>query len=205
MRGAAPDYAPRMMDLRTVTLDETHNLLTGALPAALRPDATTFDALWALHPETFHEIVMHGRKVKTPRWQQAYGADYRYTGNVNRALPVTPLMEPWLAWARAEIEPRLNGLLFNWYDGGAGHYIGKHRDSDINRVEGTPIVTISFGEARVFRMRPWRGQGFTDVAAVDGGVIVMPWATNRAFTHEVPAPRGARGRRISLTLRAFHG
>lgn len=24
---------------------------------------------------------MHGRKVKTPRWQQAYGADYRYTGN----------------------------------------------------------------------------------------------------------------------------
>ena len=64
---------------------------------------------------------------------------------------------------QAEIEPRLNGLLLNWYDGGVGHYIGKHRDSDVNRVEGTAIVTLSFGEARVFRVRRWRGQGFLDV------------------------------------------
>jgi alkylated DNA repair dioxygenase AlkB len=193
-----------MVALRTVPLDGAHHLLTGALPAELVPDAPAFDALWALHPDAFHEIVMHGRKVRTPRWQQAYGADYTYTGNVNRALPLTSAMEPWLAWARAEIEPRLDGLLFNWYDGRSGHYIGKHRDSDVNRVEGTPIVTLSFGEARVFRVRPWRGEGFVDVPATHGGVIVMPWATNRAFTHEVPAPRSATGRRISVTLRAFH-
>jgi alkylated DNA repair dioxygenase AlkB len=194
-----------MLQLDTTALDAAHHLLTGALPAALVPDDAAFEALWALHPAAFHEIVMRGRKVHTPRWQQAYGTDYTYTGNVNRALPVTATMAPWLAWARAEIEPRLNGLLLNWYDGSAGHYIGKHRDSDVNRVEGTPIVTLSFGEARVFRVRPWRGQGFVDVPVVHGSVIVMPWATNLAFTHEVPATRGARGRRISLTLRAFHG
>jgi alkylated DNA repair dioxygenase AlkB len=193
-----------MVALRTLPLDGGHHLLTGVLPAELWPDAPAFDALWALHPDTFHEIVMHGRKVRTPRWQQAYGADYAYTGNVNRALPLAPAMEPWLAWARAEIDARLNGLLFNWYDGTAGHYIGKHRDSEVNRVEGTPIVTVSLGEERVFRVRPWRGDGFVDVPATHGGVIVMPWATNRAFTHEVPAPRGASGRRISVTLRAFH-
>jgi alkylated DNA repair dioxygenase AlkB len=190
--------------LRTLPLAGPCHVLVGDLPSTLIPDEAGFEALWALHPADFHEIVMHGRKVRTPRWQQAYGADYHYTGSTNRALPLTDAMTPWLAWAREAFEPRLNGLLFNWYDGTEGHYIGKHRDSDVNRIEGTPIVTISFGEERAFRLRPWRGQGFLDVPAKDGSVIVIPWDTNRAYTHEVPAPRSARGRRISLTLRAFH-
>ncbi len=193
-----------MIPLRPVVLAEPHRVLVGELPPALVPDARGFDALWALHPDAFHEIMMHGRKVRTPRWQQAYGADYHYTGNVNRALPLTPEMERWLAWARESLDPRLNGLLFNWYDGPLGHYIGKHRDSEINRVEGSPIVTLSFGEERAFRLRPWRGSGFVDVPVKNGAVLVIPWDTNRAYTHEVPAPRGARGRRISVTIRAFH-
>jgi alkylated DNA repair dioxygenase AlkB len=193
-----------VIPLRAITLDAEHHVLVGELPGELVPDAAGFEALWSLHPTDFHEIVMHGRKVRTPRWQQAYGADYHYTGNTNRALPPTPEMERFLAWAQKAINPRLNGLLFNWYDGAAGHYIGKHRDSEVNRIEGTPIVTISFGEGRPFRLRRWRGEGFVDVPAENGGVIVIPWATNRAYTHEVPARRGARGRRISVTIRAFH-
>lgn len=193
-----------MAAFRTLALDAAHSIQLGELPPALVPDAAGFAALWASHPAEFHEIKMHGRPVRTPRWQQAYGADYRYTGNTNRALPPTPPMEAWLAWARAAVDPRLNGLLLNWYDGAADHYIGKHRDSDINRVEGSPIVTLSFGDERSFRLRPWRGAGFIDVPATDGGVIIVPWATNRAYAHEVPATRAARGRRISVTLRAFH-
>lgn len=189
--------------LRSVALDGTHVLQVGELPAALVPDRDGLDALWSLHPAEFHEIAIHGKRVKTPRWQQAYGADYHYTGRVNAALPLVPPMDLWLAWARERFDARLNGLLLNWYDGRADHYIGKHRDSDKHRIEGTPIVTLSFGEERAFRMRPWRGQGFVDVPAVNGGVIVIPWATNRAFTHEVPPAAAAKGRRVSVTIRAF--
>jgi hypothetical protein len=53
-----------MLALQTIALDEAHSLFTGALPTPLVPDATAFDELWALHPDTFHEIVMHGRKVR---------------------------------------------------------------------------------------------------------------------------------------------
>jgi alkylated DNA repair dioxygenase AlkB len=193
-----------MTELRRIALDDAHAMLVGTLPASLVPDQAGFAALWSIHPQEFHEIKMHGRPVKTPRWQQAYGADYRYTGNVNRALPLVPPMPEWLAWARERFDPRLDGILLNWYDGTAGHYIGKHRDSDINRVEGSPIVTLSFGEARMFRMRPWRAEGFVDVPATNGSVIVIPWETNRAFTHEVPASKKALGQRISVTIRAFH-
>lgn len=191
-------------DLRSIALDDTHTVFVGTLPPSLVLDAVGFAALWSTHPSDFHEIKMHGRPVRTPRWQQAYGADYRYTGNTNRALAITPLMMTWLAWSRERFDPQLNGLLLNWYDGAAGHYIGRHRDSEINRVEGSPIVTLSFGEERSFRMRPWRAPGFMDVPATNGSVIMIPWETNRAFTHEVPPSKKTQGRRISVTLRAFH-
>ena len=72
-------------------------------------------------------------------------------------------------------------------------------------VVGAPIVTISFGETRRFRLRPPKGQsGLLDFEAADGAVFVMPYDTNLAWTHEVPKEAKRRGRRISITLRAFH-
>jgi alkylated DNA repair dioxygenase AlkB len=186
----------------TVALGPEHHILLGRLPPALVPDPALFDALWALHPEDKHLIQIHGREVETPRWQQAYGADYHYTGTTNRALPLTAEMEPFLAWAR-ERDERMNGLLFNWYDGREGHYIGAHRDSEVGRHPGSDIVTISLGEARTFRMRPWKGKGFVDFPVPHGSVLVIPWETNRAWTHEVPPSRRAVGQRISITVRAF--
>lgn len=178
----------------------------GQLPDALMPDSAAFESLWQLHPAEFHEILMHGRLVKTPRWQQAFGVDYHYTGKVNEALPVPSLLEPCLHWARENVDDALNGLLLNWYDGQRGHYIGRHRDSIQNMIPGTPIVTISLGEERIFRLRPWPTKLEAtpiDFPARNGTVFVMPWETNRAFTHEVPASTRRTGRRISVTLRGF--
>jgi alkylated DNA repair dioxygenase AlkB len=187
-------------------LDDEATFCVGQIPPELRLDAARFDELWAIHPPDFHEIKMHGKLVKTPRWQQAYGADYHYTGTTNRALPVPALLEPVHAWARAQIDERLNGLLLNWYDAEHAQYIGKHRDSIANMVTGAPIVTMSFGAERVFRLRPWRKDvpaEIRDFAATDGSVFVMPWETNRSWTHEVPHNARSEGRRISITLRAF--
>lgn len=188
----------------------THDLgggvefLTGALPAHLVWDGATFEAVWALHPQDKHVIHMPGGPVETPRWQQAYGADYRYTGRVNTALPVPDLLVPLREWARENVDARLNGLLLNWYDG-PGHYIGPHNDDDRDLTAGTPIVTVSFGETRVFRLT--RGKGAdketADFPAVNGAVFVLPYATNRAWKHSVPKSAKYTGRRISVTLRAF--
>lgn len=193
-----------MLALEKHMPDDNHAFFVGALPAELRLDAATFEALWALHPDSFHEIKMHGKLVKTPRWQQAYGADYKYTGNVNRALPIPPTLAPLHAWCRTQIDERLNGLLLNWYDPEREQYIGKHRDSTADMIEGAPIVTVSYGGERAFRLRPWKAEGFRDFSATDGAVFVLPYATNLAFTHEVPHSASSRGRRISITLRAFH-
>ena len=97
----------------------------------------------------------------------------------------------------------MNGVLFNWYDGSLDHYIGAHRDSTTNMHEGAPIVTVSLGQVRVFRLRPWKGKGFRDFDALDGMVFVMPYSTNKAWTHDVPKAKRFQDRRISITFRAF--
>jgi hypothetical protein len=53
----------------------------------LVPSPDTLRKIWELHPAEFPEITIHGRLVRIPRWQQAYGRDYRFSGRVNRALP----------------------------------------------------------------------------------------------------------------------
>jgi len=94
-------------------------------------------------------------------------------------------------------------LLLNWYDAERGHYIGAHRDSREDLVVGAPIVTISVGAKRTFRLRLPKQQGFIDFDASHGTVFVMPWQTNLRVKHEVPHSARAKGRRISITARAF--
>lgn len=187
----------------TERLDDEHVLFVGELPAELVPDEEGFERLWEMHPNEYQEIHLHGRQVRTPRWMRAYGADYHFSGQVSEAAPVPEEFEPIHDWVRATVDPRLNGFLVIWYDAALGHYIGKHRDSTRNMIEGAPIITISLGAERVFRMRPWKGSGFRDFPTTPGRVFVMPYDTNLAWTHEVPKRASDEGRRISLTLRAF--
>jgi len=185
-------------------LGEGFQFITALLPANHIGNAATTDALWQLHPAEKHRIMMIGREVETPRFQQAFGADYQYTGRTNRALPVPPLLAPLLAWVHESIDQRLNGLLLNWYDG-PEHYIGPHHDSTKNMIEGAPIVTLSFGETRIFRLSRGKGaaQQVKDFPASHGTVIVMPYQTNLVWKHAVPKSARYTGRRISVTLRVF--
>jgi alkylated DNA repair dioxygenase AlkB len=185
------------------SLDESHRLFVGRLPTEVFPDPTAFESLWDLHPDDYHVVKMHGRPVKTPRWQQAYGADYHYTGRTNTALPVPAILEPLHHWARQAIDDRLNGFLLNWYDGALGHYIGPHHDSTKNMVTGAPIVTVSLGEQRIFRLTHPKLKVKRDFLADAGAVSIMPYDTNLAWKHSVPRLARHRSRRISITLRAF--
>ena len=177
--------------------------VTCRLPVDLnREGRERFEDLWGLHPAVFYEMRQPGTglTIPVPRWQQAYGRDYRYSGNVNRALPIPPMLELYLAWVRSAFDARLNGLLLNWYD---AELARPHRDSIAGLVEGTPIVTISLGAARMFRLSPAKGKGFVDFEAAHGTVLVVPWETNRHLKHAVPHRATDTGRRISVTARAF--
>jgi alkylated DNA repair dioxygenase AlkB len=186
------------------TVFSGYEFFSGRLPAALAETTKIdFQGLWVLHPPHSNEIFMHSRMVPIPRWQQAYGRDYQFSGTVSQALPIPDVLAPFLTWVRDAIDQRLNGLLLNWYEAARGHYIGAHRDSRQGLVVGSPIVTISIGDRRAFRLRHPKEHGFIDFEATHGAVFVMPWETNLNIKHEVPKSAKANGRRISITARAF--
>lgn len=162
-----------------------------------------FTEIWNQHPEDYHKINMYGKEIPTPRWQQAYGKNYSYTGSRNNALAIPNNLKLFLEWSQMNIDNRLNGLLLNWYDGQKGHYIGAHRDDTRDLFEDSPIVTISLGQERIFRMRRYKQKDFKDITFRNGEVIVVPWDTNLEWTHEIPNFKKYDGKRISITLRAY--
>ena len=187
-----------------LAVDGQHGVWISRLPTQLRWCPAQFDAFWEAHPQGFHEVRMFGRLVAVPRWSEAYGQDYRYSGTLHRASPLPDMLTPLLSWSKMKVDGRLNGVLVNWYDGSLGHKMGAHRDDEKELVAGAPIITISFGEARTFRLRRWKGRDRHNIEVADNSVLVLPYATNIAFTHEVPASKQGIGRRISVTLRAFN-
>lgn len=183
-------------------LDDRHQFWWGMLPEA-ELSQLNFEEIWNLHPEEYHTVTIHGKDILTPRWQCAYGKSYHFSGNVYKALPVPKQLHAVHKWCQENIFLQLNGLLLNWYDGSKKHYIGKHRDSTSNMIFDAPIVTISLGEERIFRMRPYGGKGKMDFSAPHGRVFVLPYNTNKKYTHEVPHFQRNQGRRLSITLRGF--
>ncbi len=186
-----------------IKFNSGHGIYRYRLPDELLARDAAFNNLWMLHPDEFPSIFIHGRHVALPRWQQAYGRSYFFSGKKNRAKSVPEVLKPYLSWAQQLFDRRYNGMLLNWYDGQAGHYIGAHCDSTKGLVTGSSIIMISLGGSRVMRFRHVRERGFTDIAIENGDVIIMPLSTNQHYKHEVPRFKRHQDKRISITLRCF--
>ena len=186
-----------------IKFDLKHGVLRHRLPCDLISDKDVFNRLWALHPLDFPSIFLHGRNVSLPRWQQAYGRSYLFSGQYSKAKPMPEILLPYLNWAREKVDQRLNGLLLNWYDGQVGHYIGAHRDSTRGLVADGLITMISLGGSRIMRFRPVNQSGYIDLEIDNGDVIILPMSTNSNYKHEVPRFKRHQDKRISITLRCF--
>ena len=186
-----------------IAFDSDHGIWQQRLPQNLCDITDNFDLLWQLHPNEFPTIFLHGRQVKLPRWQQAYGHDYHFSGKSSKAKKTPKILQPYLDWAVDEIDSKFNGILLNWYDATLGHYIGAHRDSHSGLVNDSKIVMMSLGESRMTRFRPVAGSGYRDIEVNNGDVLIMPLSTNQHYKHEIPKFKRYQGKRISITLRCF--
>ena len=190
--------------MEKVQLGDGCEIWVGTVKEELCPSEDQFEQLWALHPDEHSEIVIHGKKVKVPRWDQAFEKDYPFSNQIAKAASAPESLIGYLRWAQEVVDPRTNGLFVNWHDGAQSHYHGKHRDSVNGLVQGTSIITVSLGEERVFRLRSYpSGNPKHDFVMTSGSFIVIPWETNQNWTHEIPKFARYKGRRISVTMRAF--
>eukprot|EP00041_Stephanoeca_diplocostata_P020634 m.464895 g.464895 ORF g.464895 m.464895 type:complete len:690 (-) comp21625_c0_seq3:270-2339(-) len=182
-----------------------------------------FQQHWDLHPSTVATIVLAGKVCNEARWKRAYGQSYFYAGawSEARAFAEYPVLPQMLNVVRNSICPRANSALVNWYD--TEHSIGAHADDESNLCDGCPVVSISWGFHRTFRLRPINpkeGCHVTqsqrkslDLSLGDGDLVIMGGALQKTHKHEVcrlPADVAAhaaalpfKGRRINVTFRAM--
>lgn len=180
-----------------------------SIPADLQVDTDLFEHLWSLHPHELGEVKIFGKITKTPRWQQSYGRDYKFSGMNHHALPIEdPYLIKLLEWVKKDSGIEYNQVLINWYQDG-NHYIGKHSDDERDLVSGDPIYSFSFGQERDFRITNKPKSEFQispiKIKLPSNSLIIMGGDMQKHYHHEVPkrALSTCPLRRINITVRHF--
>lgn len=180
----------------------------GYLPTALTT-MYNFDDLWRLHPEEYGLVSYMGKMVRTPRWQQTYLKNYFFTGFDHKALPLPEQFQPFLNWANtiASESISFNQVLINFYENGK-HYIGRHSDDERQLVKFSPVLSVSLGQERIFRVRDKITKKIVmDIPMPSDTYLMMCGKMQKKYLHEVPKVSGKKGdemgKRINITFRVF--
>lgn len=178
------------------------------LPCTLK-ETYNFDELWRIHPEEYGQVSYMGKVVRTPRWQQTYLKDYFFSGCLHRALPLPQQLKPFFEWANTIVPNtmRFNQVLVNWYANGK-HYIGPHSDDERELVNYSPVLSVSLGQERIFRIRDKATKEIVvDIPMQSDTYVMMCGNIQKKYLHEVPKVSGKKGdemdRRINITFRVF--
>ena len=180
----------------------------GYIPKYLQLNDNQYETLWNMHPVKQNKVLIYNKLVKVPRWQQAYGKNYSFTGNTVIAKPLTEQLKKYIDWAnKNELENgrtgELNGILINWYQDG-NHYIGWHSDDERQLNKNSPIYTISFGAKRTFKIREkYNKKNVTNFELENNNFFIMGGNFQKYFQHQIPKRKKCSNTRISITIRSF--
>lgn len=131
---------------------------------------------------------------------------YRYVDRHPEGAPWPPIPEGALAIWRALVGPERmpDCCLVNLYDAGAR--MGLHRDAD-EADFSWPVLSVSLGDAAVFRMGGPARTGPTQSVVLESGDVVLMGGAARLAYHGIDRIRAGSstllpdGGRINLTLR----
>ena len=105
-------------------------------------------------------------------------------------------------------DTRFNYAIVNFYRDGKD-YVAAHCDDEVEIEQTRPIVTVSYGEARTFRIRDKTNKKIVlDLKTGSGTVIAMYGENFQAhFTHEIAKQSAnvVRSPRMSVTFRCVKG
>lgn len=197
------------MELEEKRINISNNiwLEKGIIP--IKIDDTEYNELWNLHPKERREINFFNKTYKLPRWNQAYGVDYKFSGIIEKAKPITEQLQKYLDWANNnEIQHKrngnLNGILINWYKNGED-YISWHSDNETELDPNSPIYTISLGSTRTFKIREKENHlNVTNFELNHNDFLIMGGKDfQKKYQHHLPKRKKCVDSRISITIRKF--
>lgn len=172
------------------------------------------EALSGYKPQIRHTVKMMGKDVQIPRYQQAFGKSYTYTGNTSQSIPFIPILDTLkkdivdqMKQVLPDLDPTLfdyNMALVNWYEDGT-QYIGPHSDDTKQLVKDSTIGSITIGASRDFVLTPKKGIDGKSVkiSLDDGDFVIMGGKCQDTHLHSVPKRLKCKSERINITFRVF--
>ena len=183
---------------------------TGFLPddISLQTD-DDFAELWDMRPGFRNKINIFGKVHDMPREQQVYGlSQYTYSGTTFDTKEVPPIIQRYIDWANNYHQhgnSTYNMVLINWYHNGNDN-IGWHTDNEKEIIPGTDVMTISFGQSRMFKVKHNTDKELArNFPTQHNGYIIMGGDFQNEFKHSIPktTKKTSQSPRISITFRCF--
>lgn len=190
-----------MHKIRTMEITNVSWIEHFDIPKELIQD-DLFSVIWEIRPQQVNTIIVYGKSYSTPRLQQAYGMDYKFSGTTFASLPIPECIQPVMDFMCKKYNTNFNGVLINWYRDG-NDYISHHSDNEKQLVKQSPIVTISLGESRDFVLKHKTNKTTTKYTLKHNSILVMGGLCQEIYTHSVPKRKNVTKPRISITLRHF--
>ncbi len=172
---------------------------TYQLPKKLQFTEEDFQFLMSEKPKEKHKIKIFGKEVNIPRFQQAYGRSYKYSGTIAEAKPIPKIFEKLIAYLNKQYNRKFNMILINWYMNGED-YISMHSDNEKEIVNNSPIVSISLGDTRTFILQNNETREKKKYELKNNNVIVMGGTCQKTHKHGINKEKN-KGVRINLTVR----
>ncbi|CAF1079062.1 unnamed protein product [Didymodactylos carnosus] len=131
---------------------------------------------------------------------------YRYEASKDAEYPQVKQWTPVLQRLRnillEKTGQRCNHLVVNQYRNNNDH-IGYHVDKTRDFVQNASVLTLSFGEKRLFRLKNIRTKEIQELRLDSGSLFVLGPKTNSEWKHSIIKSGKLCGRRVSLTYRTI--
>lgn len=184
---------------QTIMADERGALLY--LPQAFKDlDPEKVDCAITWRQDVFK---IYGRDVNLPRltaWYGEPGANYSYSGILNRAQPWSPMLSAVRDRIQTLTGQKFNAVLCNRYRDGSQHQ-GYHADDEPELGKTPVIASVSLGATRRFLVRAKKGKDRFAVDLEHGSLLLMLPPLQSYFVHALAKTKKDVGLRVNLTYR----
>ncbi len=126
---------------------------------------------------------------------------YHYSNKLMKSKPLTENLEKLIKEVNEIFSSEFNGILINRYNDGT-NYIGAHSDDEKGLDENIGVVSLTYGEKRIFRIRDkFTKKIILDVEPETGDFIQMGGRFQKYYTYEIPVQKKIKSARYSFTFR----
>ena len=132
--------------------------------------------------------TMYGRPVEMPRSHALVGGSYSFSGHKLCGIELAGPLKELLETVNGDFTREFNRIYVIRYQGGH-EYVAKHQDNEADIDQAHPILGLSYGQERLFRVRkfePGAGQILATVPTKHLHALQMCGSDfQRLYTHEI--------------------